>query len=399
MCVSRSQVSGRRVSAWAIVRTASSRRPSLTLGIASIRDMTVTSSSRVTHYHCAGNGSIFLVTLEKAGSKPGAISDLDRKENELNAINRLETLETDGQATAEVTSADPSQRLPEASTVGPPAPTGTAPSKTDELYHQGDELYSMGLYEQAIHVWTRILFLDKSHPGAKRAIERATRAVSERQRVLDEELAVASRLIDRGDLVGASTKVRNVLSADPRNSEGHQLVERIAAKKRRVDVGGAPAVAEPAVNQELPAAKRGLLLRVSRSVTPRYSSGAGGSRLKMAAFALGTILVFATGALYLHLNWESIVSDGAFAVGAESIVGSDEPEPAFVPGPSELRYYNGARLFAKGRYREALSELALVEDGTPVAEKARGLILRIEEKLLRGAEEFQAPSDDSVEPR
>jgi tetratricopeptide (TPR) repeat protein len=315
---------------------------------------------------------------------------LDRKENQLHT--------KDGQVVAEVVSEGRSRRR---NAAPPPssARTRPAPSKTDDLFQQGDELCSMGMYEQAIHVWTRILFLEKADARVKAAIEGAKRALSERQRELDEQLAIAASLIDRGDLAGASAKVREVLSADPRNSEGHQLVERIAAKKLRTGSSRALAVSEPAANVDIPAARRGLLLRVSRSAAPRESSTAGGSRLKMAAFVLAAILVFASGALYLYLSWESIISDGAFVVEVDSVGGVAQSELADVPGPSELRYYNGTRLFAKGRYREALAELALVEADSPVAEKARGLILRIEERLLRGAAESQALSDDAVEPR
>ncbi len=255
----------------------------------------------------------------------------------------------------------------------------------------------MGMYERAIHVWTRILFLEKSDARAKPAIERAKRALSERQRVLDEELAVATSLIERGDLVAATARVYQVLSVDPRNSEGYQLAERIAAKKRRPDSAPPVAVSKQVVNEELPAAKRGLLLRVSRTAAPHYQRGASGSRLKMAGFALGAVLVFASGALYLRLNWESLVSDGAFVAGGLMAAGAAEPDEAYVPGSSELRYYNGARLFAKGRYREALAELALVAGDDPVAEQARGLILRIEERLLRGATESPVLLDDAVE--
>ena len=129
------------------------------------------------------------------------------------------------------------------------------------------------------------------------------------------------------------------------------------------------------------------MLRVSRSrASKRHAPSA--SPLKMAAFVLGAVLVFASGALYLRLNWESIVSDGAFATSSLA-PGSSGRLSAPAPGASELRYYNGARLFAKGRYREALSELGLVARDSAVSEQARSLVLRIEERLLRGAPDPQ----------
>ena len=260
------------------------------------------------------------------------------------------------------------------------------------------------MYQQAIHVWTRILFLERGDTRAKSAIERAKRAVSERQRELDVELAAAAELLDAGDIEAAASRVRQVLSIDLRHAEGHQLAERIATRKRRNDGTPTNAVVDEVARASNPSSERGLLLRVSRkSRTLRPGGNASSLKmgkmvgLKMAGFVLGVILVFASGALYLHLNWESIVSDGAFVTGSALARGGAEPVDASVPGASELHYYNGARLYAKGRYREALAELSRVARDEAAAERARGLILRIEERLLCGGE-LPKSSDDTVQP-
>ena len=304
---------------------------------------------------------------------------MDRKERELGK---------DGKATAEVVS----------SGVFAPADAESIEPKNDALFRQGEELFALGMYPEAIHVWTRILFLERGDTRAKSAIERAKRAVSERQRELDVELAAAATILDGGDLDRAAARVRHVLSLDPRHAEGHQLAERIAVRKRRNDgVRNTTPAFAPSFDEattSVPASKRGLLLRVSRTASPALRSGASSSPLKMAGFALAVILVFASGALYLHLNWEFIVSDGAFVTGSPFGLGGADPVHASVPGASELHYYNGARLYAKGRYRQALAELSLVGRDEVVFERARGLILRIEERLLRGGE--LADSDQAL---
>jgi hypothetical protein len=105
----------------------------------------------------------------------------------------------------------------------------------------------------------------------------------------------------------------------------------------------------------------------------------------MALFLLGVLVLFAGSAVFLRSNWESIVSDGPF--GRESRLQaaalSDRPVPV-VPDLSELHYFRGERLFAEGRYREALAELRLVDRGSRVMADARSLVLRIEDRLLRG---------------
>ncbi len=315
-------------------------------------------------------------------------TNLDRKERELGK---------DGKATAGAVS--PGVPQPEVS------PT-KKPPKNDELFRQGENLYALGMYQQAIHVWTRILFLEREDTRAKSAIERAKRAVSERQRELDVELAAAAELLDTGDIEAAASGVRHVLSIDPRYAEGHQLAERIAARNRRNDVTPTNAVVDEDASESLPFKKRVLLLRVSRNSSPSLHPRGNASSnkmagFKMAGFGLGVILVFASGALYLHLNWESIVSDGAFVTGSALAPGGAGPSDASVPGASELRYYNGARLYAKGRYREALAELSLVGRDDAVFERARSLILRIEDRLLRGGEfppSSPLSSDDTVQP-
>lgn len=257
--------------------------------------------------------------------------------------------------------------------------------KTEELYLHGDELFGKGLFQRAVHVWTRILFMDRGNPKARKAIDRAKKALAERQRLLDAEVATAGRLFEEGDLEGAGSLIRAVLAADPRHIEGHHVAERIAALDRR-NVDGQPGGASCEIESAPVPSRRGLLLRVSKKASARPETAASSSPLKMAVFALTAVLVFAAGALYLHLNWDSFVSDGAFA-NSTSPSGLSDPDAPSLPDPAELRYYNGARLFAKGRYREALLELSLVDRSSATAEEARGLILRIEERLLRGASE------------
>ena len=327
--------------------------------------------------------AVYFSRRHGSGLAPESTTILDRKERELGK---------DGKATAEAVS----PRVPQ-----PEVSPNKKPPKTDELFRQGEDLYALGMYQQAIYVWTRILFLERRDTRARSAIERAKRAVSERQRELDLELAAAAELLDTGDIEAAASGVRHVLSLDPRHAEGHQLAERIAARNRRNDVTPTSAVVDEDASESLPYKKSGLLPRVSResppTLRPRGNSSSNKmAGLKMAGFGLGVILVFASGALYLHLNWESIVSDGAFVTGS-ALAGGAGPLDASVPGASELRYYNGARLYAKGRYREALAELSLVGRDDAVSERARSLILRIEDRLLRGGE-FPPSSDDTVEP-
>jgi hypothetical protein len=55
-------------------------------------------------------------------------------------------------------------------------------SRIEELLLAGLDHYFNGQHELAISVWTRVLFLDRSHARARAYIERARGAIAERQR-------------------------------------------------------------------------------------------------------------------------------------------------------------------------------------------------------------------------
>jgi hypothetical protein len=67
----------------------------------------------------------------------------------------------------------------------PPDPAGRD-SRAETLLLEGLDQYFAGNYESAIHVWTRVLFLDRRHSRARAYIDRARTAVAERHRHADE---------------------------------------------------------------------------------------------------------------------------------------------------------------------------------------------------------------------
>jgi hypothetical protein len=72
-------------------------------------------------------------------------------------------------------------------------------ARVEQLLLQGLDHYFACDYEQAIHVWTRVLFLDRGQTRARAYIERARNAVSERQRESEEILHRGVAAFDRGD--------------------------------------------------------------------------------------------------------------------------------------------------------------------------------------------------------
>ena len=61
-------------------------------------------------------------------------------------------------------------------------------SRIEELLLAGLDHYFAGRHDLAINVWTRVLFLDRTHGKARAYIERARSALAERQREAEELL-------------------------------------------------------------------------------------------------------------------------------------------------------------------------------------------------------------------
>jgi len=61
-------------------------------------------------------------------------------------------------------------------------------ARIEELLLSGLDHYFGGEYEQAINIWTRVIFLDRNHNRARAYIDRARKAIAERQRESEELL-------------------------------------------------------------------------------------------------------------------------------------------------------------------------------------------------------------------
>lgn len=68
----------------------------------------------------------------------------------------------------------------------PPATPADRDAAIEQLLLTGLDHYFAGRFDQAVHLWTRILFLDRGHARARAYIERARLAMAEGQRALEE---------------------------------------------------------------------------------------------------------------------------------------------------------------------------------------------------------------------
>jgi tetratricopeptide (TPR) repeat protein len=71
-------------------------------------------------------------------------------------------------------------------------------ARVEALLVDGLDLYFAGRYDEAIHLWTRVLFLDRAHARARAYIDRARTALAEQHRRSDEMLHASAELMAGG---------------------------------------------------------------------------------------------------------------------------------------------------------------------------------------------------------
>src|SRR4029434_2669064 len=116
-------------------------------------------------------------------------------------------------------------------------------SQAEALLLDGLDRYFSGRYEDAIHVWTRVLFLDRSHARARAYIDRARSALAERQRQAEELLQASRDLLDQGQTVAARPYLREAVAAHGEDEHASALRVRLERLERTYAAATAPAPA------------------------------------------------------------------------------------------------------------------------------------------------------------
>jgi tetratricopeptide (TPR) repeat protein len=124
-----------------------------------------------------------------------------------------------------------------------PEPTSRAEreAKIEQLLLDGLDRYFAGEYEQAINVWTRVLFLDRNHARARAYIDRARSAQAERQRESEALLHDAAAAIQRGD----STEARRLINAAVARGEASDEVAALLERVERLERSATPHLPVP----------------------------------------------------------------------------------------------------------------------------------------------------------
>jgi hypothetical protein len=245
-----------------------------------------------------------------------------------------------------------------------PATEAERDAKIEQLLLAGLDHYFAGEYEQAINVWTRALFLDRSHARARAYIERARSALAEKQRQSEELLQSGVAAFERGEGDEARRLIHEAMVQGAPSDEALAVLDRL----NRLEHGQAAPAAAAAHADRAPA-RDAMIAPLSRRAI-----------IAAAAFVL------AVGAsVYIALNsrpaWRRLIDlPDPTAAGATTPPLADAPLP--LPRRGAIAIDRARRLMLGGRLRDALTLLEQVRPTDPEKADADQLRAEIQKQLI-----------------
>jgi tetratricopeptide (TPR) repeat protein len=246
-------------------------------------------------------------------------------------------------------------------------------AKIEQLLLVGLDHYFAARYELAINVWTRALFLDRSHARARAYIERARSALAERQRESEELLQNGVAAFQRGEGDEARRLLQAAIDRGAPSEEALAVLERL----NRLETAAPPASA--------PRSGRTL-----RSRTPIAANGSSRRAGRIVAFIVIAAAVVG-GAGYAvstdQIDWRSLVvlarSAGRGTAPAATALAPVARESALpVPRRGETALGRARVQMGGGRLRDALATLESIRPTDPQKADADRLRADIQRQLL-----------------
>lgn len=230
-------------------------------------------------------------------------------------------------------------------------------ARIEQLLLAGLDHYFSGQYDQAITVWTRVAFLERGHGRARAYIERARRALAERQREGDELLHAGIAAYEAGDWSAARDLLTRTLDHGGPAETALLFLQRL----NRVESAAGEAPAGPSV----PGARH----RAPQPAAGRPRSGWLATAVASAAVAVGVLL-----AALQVASWLAELPVGAPAPEAPRV------ETLPVVTPADLVIERARALAAERRWQDALRVLGDIDDAERA--DARRLRAELQERLL-----------------
>ena len=249
---------------------------------------------------------------------------------------------------------------------------GDRDAKIEQLLLAGLDHYFSARYEQAIDVWTRTLFFDRSHARARAYIDRARSALAERQRQSEELLQKGAAALDRGHGDEAKRLLHAAVESGAHAHDVHPLLERLSRQTTTPWVG----TDDPLPQVERPSAARHTRADASGTTVTTRSG----------AWLLALVLAIVIAAAYtmaMRGSFDPLALWGARDVPAVAATAPAARDTALaVPRRGEMALGEARALQARGRLHEALAALEMVRLTDPEKAEADRVRADIQRLLL-----------------
>jgi len=240
-------------------------------------------------------------------------------------------------------------------------------ARIEQLLLAGLDQYFAGQYDQAINVWTRVLFFDRGHARARAYIERARRAQAERQRESEELLHTGTMAYRSGDVTEARRLLQAALDSGAPLELAFPMLERLNQLEPM------PAMLAPARSARVAPVATTFELSAAAQRRPLWPTVMVVSALAVAGACVAAVLLIRSG-------WRTATATSQlpapFApVAREAVLA--------VPTRGEMALARARRLAAGGSLHDALAALELVRATDPQRQDADQLRSEIQHQLLR----------------
>jgi hypothetical protein len=246
----------------------------------------------------------------------------------------------------------------------------------EKLLLAGLDHYFEGSYEQAVNVWTRVVFLERGHGRARAYIERARGALAERQRQAEELLHRGVEAYETGQLEAARELLTRAVEDGGVRETALVFLQRLGRVEPGLDGaplqrrgGSGPGAAVVTVPRRGARGRRRLMRRGA------LEAGAATNWLLTAGVSVavaGTILLIA----------QPIASWLGERPVNVPFVETRAPEPLPIVRRAEAQLARAQALYAEGRLRDALRPLETIPAADPLRPHADRLMADIQRDLL-----------------
>jgi hypothetical protein len=220
-------------------------------------------------------------------------------------------------------------------------------------------------------VWTRVLFLDRSHARARAYIERARGAIAERQREGEELLQTGAAAFQRGDAEGARRLLTSAVERGAQPDEALAMLDRL----QRLAPAATTSPADPA--------------RASRHPLTHHAPAHERRGIRAATLLLVLAIGLASGVLVM-IAWSSGMFPWSPWPASTAAAMPETPLP--VPSASEVSLARARGWAGIGRLRDALAALDGIRPGDPLRPQADELRADIQRQLLAAARAATPPT-------